>query len=160
MKKGLIVLASIVMIFAVAVYFFIFKEDYVQHQVRVEQQIVSAVEKKRQTNERALIDFTQIAPFAWDNVYIFTPYTSSKMISKQLGFKWNHKVVSTIETHDHIDLLVFVQNKEVTGYVEHARSNGDFEIHNQMGFSRDEAIFEVVKGKDGEPDSFIIRNVR
>lgn len=123
MKK--IILTFIVLIIAAITLFnLMFKEDPAENKVGVEQRLVKLIEKKRQTNNSVIVDFKEIAPFDWDKVYIFTPYTPAKWLEEEHGFKWNHSEVRKIEIRDDIDLIVFVKNDQVIGYVRHARSNG------------------------------------
>jgi hypothetical protein len=145
--------------FVLLVCLFLFKEDYAEEKLNVEQKLVEVVEKKRLTGEKVVIDFKQLAHFEWDKVCIFEPYTSHKIINQELGFEWNNSVVGVLERED-TDLIVFVKGNKVIGYVEHANKNGDFEIKDRMGFLPNEAVFEVVKGHYAEPGWFTITHVK
>lgn len=35
-----------------------------------------------------IVDFTEVAPFAWERLYVFGPYTSHQRIHDSLGFHW------------------------------------------------------------------------
>jgi hypothetical protein len=137
---------------------YIFHEDLTEEKVDVEQKLIAMVEKKRLTGEKVVIDFKQVAPFEWDKVYIFKPYTDDEFIYQALGFEWNNSVLGVLLRED-TDLLLFVKGKKVIGYVKHARENGDFEIGEKMGFLPNEALFEVVKGHYAEPGWFTIRHI-
>jgi len=140
-------------------FLYLFIEDRAEEKVDVEQKLIAAVEKKRQSDQGVFIDFKQIAPFDWDKMYVFKPYTSDEFINQELGFKWNNSVVGVLLRED-TDLLLFVKGKKVIGYVEHLRVNGDFEIEEKAGFLRNEALFEVVKGHYAEPGWFTITHVK
>ncbi len=34
------------------------------------------------------VDLTTFAPFEWDEVYLFRPYTPKELIYKRIGYKW------------------------------------------------------------------------
>jgi hypothetical protein len=100
MMKNWILIICLVINVVLALYIVIFIEDFAEYQVEVEQQIVLAVEKKHQDGEKVLIDFKKIAPFDWDKLYIFTPYTSSEIIDNELGFSWDNSAVARVENRD------------------------------------------------------------
>ncbi|MEW9674348.1 hypothetical protein [Ammoniphilus sp. 3BR4] len=120
MKKWILII-SLVMNIVLAVYIALFKEDFAEYQVGVEQQIVLAVDKEQENKEKVIIDFKKIAPFEWDNMYVFTPYTSWEIIDNEMGLSWENSAVGRVAGRDQNDLIVFVKDNEVIGYVEHGR---------------------------------------
>ena len=46
------------------------------------------------------VDFAEVAPFAWDRVYFFGPYTPRERIHTSLGFHWPGVESTTIEWDD------------------------------------------------------------
>src|SRR5437660_866735 len=54
-----------------------------------------------------VVDFDNIAPFSWDRLYIFGPYTPHKQIQASLGFRWEEINRTEIEHSDSINLIIF-----------------------------------------------------
>ncbi len=96
-----------------------------------------------------IVDFAQIAPFPWDRVYVFGPYTPKKRIEERLGFRWDGSSKSGIDWDDGIQLAVFVHNQSVCCWFEHTRHEDLSSLVNPVGFSRQEAKFRVVANGDG-----------
>lgn len=91
-----------------------------------------------------VVDFTEVAPFPWDRLYVFGPYTPAQRIHDSLGIHWPDAKSTSIEYSDVVNLVVFVQNRQVVYWFEHLRNQGDlFELASSMGYSREEANFEV-----------------
>jgi hypothetical protein len=91
-----------------------------------------------------IIDFAQIAPFAWDKVFVFHPYTSKERIDRCLGFRWDSAEWSVIDSFDGANLVVFVRNGAVVCWFDHSRSDGDLmDLADGKGYTRQEAIFRV-----------------
>lgn len=72
------------------------------------------------------IDFSKVARFGWDKLYIIRPYTSPDQIDSILGTFWLGSRFTTIESNDGIALPVFMQRGHVTQYVEFLRGTADF----------------------------------
>ncbi len=90
------------------------------------------------------VDFNEIAPFAWDRVYIFGPYTPHQRIHDSLGFHWPDVSATTIEYSDVVCLVVFVQSGQVVDWFEHTLNRGDLmQLTNPQGYSREEARFQI-----------------
>jgi hypothetical protein len=88
--------------------------------------------------------------FTWDKVYVFTPYTSHEEIQKALGFQWRQVECTTISTFDSINLLVFVQGKQVVKFAELSRGIVvNFVPKTQQGLSVQNAVFVIQR----EPSS-------
>ena len=96
-----------------------------------------------------VIDFAEVAPFAWDRVFIFHPYTPSREIDACLGFHWGGAGRSSIEFSDGINLVVFVRNGAVVCWFDHPRNEGDImDLADPQGYARAEAKFWVRLDKD------------
>ena len=95
------------------------------------------------------VNFSKIAPFSWEKVYFFRPYTSHKRIDSILGRFWLTSRFTHIETSDRITLIVFVHNQSVIQFIEFPRRQGDFStLDNDMGYLREDAVFSADdKGK-------------
>ncbi len=74
----------------------------------------------------ASLDLTLVGPEGWERVCIFGPYTTNELVETDLGFKWNADSESSISVSDGINLIVFTRGKEVVGFAEHRRRDGDF----------------------------------
>lgn len=108
----------------------------------------------------ATVDLARVAPFAWDRVFIFGPYTPNEEIQERLGFRWEGVDRTSIMWSEDIHLLVFVRDGEVAYWFEHPRKYGDFVVIGGDGgcawlapasYARDEATFEVVGGPGLSP---------
>jgi hypothetical protein len=67
------------------------------------------------------VDFAEIAPFPWDRVYFFGPYTSPDRIQRSLGFAWGNVGKTTSGSNEGVNLVVFVRDAEVVYWFELAR---------------------------------------
>src|SRR5208282_4528735 len=56
-----------------------------------------------------IVDFAHVAPFSWERVYFFPPYSSHEHIERSLGFHWDGVRQTTIDSSDTVNLVVFVQ---------------------------------------------------
>jgi hypothetical protein len=74
----------------------------------------------------APIDLAKIGPPTWEKVCVLGPYITNGVAEKTLGFKWDVEQKSSVTINDGINLLVFVNGREVLAYAEHPRSKGDF----------------------------------
>jgi hypothetical protein len=99
----------------------------------------------------AIVDFTEITPFAWDRVYVFEPYTGPKDIEASLGFRWEGVKDTTIEWSESVNLVVFVFDGRVVHWFEQPRNRGELlGLANSGGYTRNEARFAVcLVGRDG-----------
>jgi hypothetical protein len=96
-----------------------------------------------------IVDLAELAPFDWDRVFFFGPYTPEAWIHKSLGFPWNGTNLTSIEYDDCINLVVFVRGGEVVEWFEHSRGSGDLvELANSTGYARQEARSRVSKAGD------------
>lgn len=139
-KTFLIVIITISLIGVV--YIYNQKEKEVQ---RVQLRSDLATELAPNFRETAkIVDLSAIAPFPWDRVYFFDPYTSSRKIDSVLGRFWLESRFTNIESSDRITLIVFIHNGWVAQYLEFPRGQGDFSnLDNDVGYIREEAIFSI-----------------
>jgi hypothetical protein len=96
-----------------------------QRELGLAGQIADGIETAVSTNATQ-INLADLTDFAWDNLYIFAPYTTPEQINVALGFTWPDAESSDIAMHDDITLLVFVENGRVVDHVEFPRAQGDF----------------------------------
>jgi len=112
----------------------------------LEAEISAVVWAKVGNANRVYLDFRRLAPFAWQRLFVFPPYTAREDIYSSLGFHWDGVEQLSIEDRDSNTLLVFVQDRTVTRYLEHPRVQGDFSmLQAGHGYTPDEAYFEVVE---------------
>jgi hypothetical protein len=91
-----------------------------------------------------IVDFAQVAPFAWDRLYIFGPYTSPESMEASLGFNWFGSRLTSLEESKGECVVVFVRGANVVEWFHYSRGNGDLvPISNLQGYAREEAVFEV-----------------
>jgi hypothetical protein len=92
----------------------------------------------------AVIDFAEVAPFPWDRLYIFGPYTSPEHVHKCLGFGWPEYRWASIRDSDGVNLVVFVRDRKVVHWFEFPRKNGELGyLDDPKGYTREEARFRV-----------------
>ena len=86
----------------------------------LDERITSTVDESSGTQLR----MSDLTDFAWEEFYVFAPYTSQEQVDRALGFEWSDP--SGISVKDTITLLVFVDDGEVVGWVAPLRSEADF----------------------------------
>ena len=88
--------------------------------------ISGQIESQFKASEAAPINLALVVPASWERVCVLGPYTDNLRTEQVLGFKWDSEAKTSIAASDGINVLVFVQGKEVVAYSEHPRSKGDF----------------------------------
>jgi hypothetical protein len=116
------------------------------------------INKNFELNNREKINLSEAVSGEWNRLFIFHPYTTEKMISETLGFKWDEK--TSIHSHDGISLLVFTKDRKIVKYIEHPRNQGDFSnLYLKEGYERSEAKFVIDPEKNEDwPYLIHIRN--
>jgi hypothetical protein len=94
------------------------------------------------------IDFSLVATFSWDRLYIFNPYTSCERINEALGTYWLSCKLSAIEYSDSIILLVFTNRGKVVQYLDFYGIRGCSlsKSANEKGYLQNEAVFAATEG--------------
>jgi hypothetical protein len=93
-----------------------------------------------------------LAPAAWDRVYVFAPYTPPAEVDRVLGFPWAGAGASGIAERDDIVLLVLVAGAEVAEAVSFPRATADFSgIASDTGYARADARFAVERAGSDPP---------
>jgi hypothetical protein len=104
----------------------------------------------------AIVDFTEVAPFPWDRLYVFGPYTSSEQINQCLGFRWQPLWPTSFQDSKGVNLVVFVYGKKVVHWFEFPRGCGELGyLADCKGYARAEARFLVQQ--DGEDERSVLR---
>lgn len=97
----------------------------------------------------AVLDLAQVAPFDWDRVYFFGPYSSHDEIERQLGFRWRDVGRTNIYMSDTEVLVVFVKQGRVVEWFEHSRVEDLSNLARAQGYTREEARFRIVRDSRG-----------
>lgn len=115
-----------------------------KQQADLQQKLSAAVEKKRQSDERVVIQMKSLTDFEWDKFYVFDPYSNAEEVRETLGFDTTIMAYSRIKDTDSHNLLVFVRDKQVVVFIDYPRGAGDFDkLKRREGYTPAEAIFEV-----------------
>jgi hypothetical protein len=98
------------------------------------------------------LDLAELAPFEWEAVHIFTPYTPRDQIEKCLGFAWDRAPDFVDEQEQ---LFVFTSQGKVTSS---KRVNRSAELEqasdSRCRFAREDARFDVVTAPNGTGAKF------
>ncbi|SFE10355.1 hypothetical protein SAMN05216378_2330 [Paenibacillus catalpae] len=136
MRKALVIICMAIAVAGTTLY--IIKQKEAKERQILQQNLITTIEDKRSGNDVIDIDLKQINSFAWNNVYIFTPYMDEDSINKQLGFKWSK--ADLVAYSDSYSLVVFVKGKKVVRYVLLPRRYGDFMIEHKNEFKPSETL--------------------
>jgi hypothetical protein len=88
--------------------------------------ISEQIESQFKASEATSVNLAVVGPASWDRVCVLRPYTDNQRTGQVLGLKWDSEAKTSIAESDGINVLVFVQGKEVVAHTEHPRSKGDF----------------------------------
>lgn len=110
------------------------------------------VERLTENERLRVVDLAQLAPFRWERLYIFGPYTPAQLVTDSLGHPWGGAEASRIAQVDTASLMIFVAGDEVVAATMHPRRYGDFtsELLGR-GYAPSEARFEVERSAEGTP---------
>ncbi len=72
------------------------------------------------------VNLAELAPFRWDRLYIFAPYTTPSTVEQSLGQPWSGAERSNIARVDTATLLVFMAGNEIVAATMQPRDYGDF----------------------------------
>lgn len=109
-----------------------------------------ALDARAKLGPGTLIDFAEIAPFPWDMVYFFGPYTSQSTIDEALGFHWPGVAGSSINGYKGSNLIVFTKGKEVVHWFDYSRGKLELPEMPDTGYTPADARYMVrtMKGSD------------
>ena len=122
--------------------------------------VSSALAKAVQRGPGTTIDFAELAPFAWDRLYVFHPYTAGEDVDDALGFHWDGFRHTSIPMNDGVNLVEFVREGEVVYWFEFPRHCELGGLANPKGYAGEEARFvicqmggrlELAKPEPGDP---------
>ncbi len=72
------------------------------------------------------VNLAELAPFRWDRLFIFAPYTTTSTVEQSLGQPWSGAERSNIARVDTATLLVFMTGNEIVAATMQPRDYGDF----------------------------------
>lgn len=106
-----------------------------------------ALDAKAKLGPGTLVDFAEIAPFPWDTVHFFGPYTSQSQIDEALGFHWPGASRSSINGNKSSNLIVFAKGNKVVHWLDYPRT---LKLPNSLpgSHTRAEARFMIRSLKD------------
>jgi len=95
---------------------------------------------------QGFLDFSQVADFEWDEMLIVTPYQDPWQILEDNGFR-RQRLNSGIKYEDWQNLLIFLNEGSVAGYINLSRSIADFQGHAQSNqvLRRENTTFYVIQ---------------
>ena len=115
---------------------------------RPDQEVARRISAAATASDVCVVNVSELAAFAWDRLFVFSPYTPSAQIEKELGSPWSES--ARIEAYDTFVLLVFVDHGRVIRFVDQPRSDGDFsDCHCAGGFARHQAVFRFMNDASG-----------
>jgi len=115
---------------------------------RSDSSLATALADRAQLGPGTEVNFADVAPFDWDRVYIFGPYTPQQHVDACLGFHWPGFRRTSINESKGRNLVVFVRGKQVVRWFEQPRTIELLHLANGKGYSREEAGFQVVGAGD------------
>ena len=110
------------------------------------------VERLTENEKLRVVDLAQLAPFRWERLYIFGPYTPAQLVTDSLGYPWAGAEASRIAQVDTANLVIFTVDDEVVAATMHPRRYGDFasELLGR-GYAPSEAVFRVERSAESTP---------
>jgi hypothetical protein len=111
-------------------------------------ELSAAIAARFRQGHGTILQMGVLAPFQWERLYVFPPYSSPEQIDRELGFACPSWRRADIDRRDDVTLLVFVADRRITRHLAHNRGKGDFAgLHRAAGYSRAEAAFVVDSSK-------------
>ncbi|MEZ6038752.1 MAG: hypothetical protein R3F29_14815 [Planctomycetota bacterium] len=110
-----------------------------QGRMRFDHVLLAAVKKP----EGAEVRMDQLVGFAWDAMYVATPYQSPEDVDRAIGIAWGGAARSQQQNFDEYQLVVFVAGGKVVASYDVGRTI----IAPERLVPRDEAVF-VVRGEN------------
>jgi len=109
------------------------------------------IAEKVRIGDGTVVTMNELTGYAWSRMHVFSPYTTSADVERELGFSWRGARRVRIHERDDVALLVFEMNERVSGYLAHPRGEGDFAGAGRPGgYGPDDAVF-VVRMEDQWP---------
>lgn len=121
-------------------------------------EVGTAIRKEVRDNGAKQIDLATVVPFKWDELYLFTPHTSSSHVCKELTIPEIQcaSIISQESMDDGEIYLVLKLNGKIIHQEMYIRFNGDFTpIEYPMPIKVENSKFKVInsggKSVSGDP---------
>jgi hypothetical protein len=111
--------------------------------------ISKQIESQFEASKTSPVNLALVGPASWERVCVLGPYTNNERTEYVLGFKWNSEAKTSIAGNDGINVLVFVQGREVVAYKEHPRNKEDFSKLEPRCLDRAQSTVVRDQGTDG-----------
>lgn len=96
------------------------------------------------------VDLSDIAPFAWDRVYVFGAYVDQDEVERQLGFHWSDfGRRGTGPDSEGEFLIVFVEGATVAHWYQDSSGSVNYDVLAGRHFDRAHAKFRVLRDEPG-----------
>jgi hypothetical protein len=102
-----------------------------------------ALSEQMRRGPGTVVDFAALAPFAWDRVHVFGPYTTKECVHSCLGFDWDGVERTRIGYGKGVNLVVFVHRMAVVHWFDHERREELGALADPRGYARDQVRFTV-----------------
>jgi hypothetical protein len=108
---------------------------------KLESQLTGEIDRAAAQGDGA--DFSRVATFDWDRLYVIDPYTNAATARKQLGFPWPAVEHTAAYGQDAFAVVVFVKGNRVVHWVDFPRASGDLLSLPKAAIPRARARFDV-----------------
>lgn len=109
-----------------------------------DRELGAAIVSQYRRGSGTVLEMQVLAPFEWERLHVFPPYSTAEEIEHELGFPCPREHRARIEERDDVALLLFVRGRFVAQHLAHNRGRGDFAgLHRDGGHKRTEAVFRV-----------------
>ncbi|MGD8782670.1 MAG: hypothetical protein PVH88_27405 [Ignavibacteria bacterium] len=132
-----------------AIIFFIFfiSACNFTERIRSDEQLKTKIEEVVLSGEETL-NFNDITEFDWNNLVIFTPYSSIEKYGSIFNIDVKPILYTGMSYRDDVCLLVFLKNNKIINVVEYPRYPGDFSNNEIKKIGSEEAEFEIKENGD------------
>jgi hypothetical protein len=104
--------------------------------------IVKRISKQIYARDKTL-DLSTAAPFEWDAVFFFQPYSAQSTIEQALGCPWPDYEKSGIGHNEAFSLILFMNRGEIVAWCMNPRNNGDFAtVYSTQGYTKAD-VFQI-----------------
>jgi hypothetical protein len=107
-----------------------------QRDNRIIRRIVKQIDARHTT-----LDLSAAAPFEWDAVYFFQPYSAQSTIEQAIGCSWPDYDKSGIGYNEAFSLVLFMNHGDVVAWCMNPRNKGDFApVYSTQGYTKADAF--------------------
>ena len=100
-----------------------------------------------------ILDLSSIAPFEWDTVFFFQPYTARSRIEQSIGSPWAEYDKSGIGCSDTFTLILFMNKGKVAAWCRNPRNNGECTtLYGTNGYSKTDTFVIEYSGQAKWPN--------